>query len=146
MSHKDNVARGIKLYQDGKGIFARTPEQITEDARKGGNVQGAKNRDNGHWARVSQLSDRVAAAKKAGKIAVETGQVYEIQNHEASVRGGKTQGNNAKESGQWDVVRPYGLHIRHHVYNLRNADSKFCFFCDTKDGQVQADILAKRAS
>jgi hypothetical protein len=115
LSHKDNVARGIKLYQDGKGIFARTPDQIIEDARKGGNVQGPKNRDSGHWARVSQLSDRVAAAEKAGAIAVETGQIYEIRSYEASVRGGKTQGKIAVDTGHWEKVAPRGLHVRWHL-------------------------------
>jgi hypothetical protein len=140
-SRRNSSVNGTKLYKDGKGIFARTQEQVIEDASKGGTIVGRKNVESGHWAKVSQMADRVEAAKKAGKIAVETGQIFEIWSLEASQRGGKTQGNNAVESGQWDNVRPFGLHVRWHVKNLRTTDSKFCHFCDTVTGRKEAEIL-----
>jgi hypothetical protein len=109
-------------------------------ASRGGKIAGTKNRANGHWARISQMVDRVAAAEKAGQIAVESGQVYEIQNHEASVRGGKTQGKIAVQSGQWEMVRPLGLHNRWHVTGTTSKNGNWieakpspkCSFCIAK--------------
>jgi hypothetical protein len=90
-------------------------KHYTAGAVKGGQIQGGKNRDNGHWAKVSQMVDRVAAAKKAGKIAVETGQVYTISTPESCSQGGKTQGNREVENGHFAKIRPKGLHTRWHV-------------------------------
>lgn len=63
--------------------------------------------------------DRVAAARKAGAIAAETGQINRIKTKDSCFRGGKTQGKRAVESGQWEEIKGMGLHTRWHTKESR---------------------------
>lgn len=112
---------------------------VKESRKRNGLKQGRINVESGHWDKISKLSDRISAAKKAGAIAVATGQILRIQTKEGSlkgalnqktedkVRGGVTQGNRNVESGHLEKARKTALHIRWHV--KRNLISPTCCFC-----------------
>jgi hypothetical protein len=82
---------------------------------EGGRIGGRRNVESGHWATLRTPEIIMMGAKAAGAVAVKTGQIYRIRTKEACYRGGVTQGNKAKESGQWGEVKNLGLHTRWHV-------------------------------
>ena len=133
---------GQKLKEQNRGLFGLTEKQKKEVVIKGGKTTGAINLASGRWAVVSQLCNRVVAAKKAGAIARDTGQINRIQSKDASRRGGITQGNKAVESGQWDEIKGLGLHTRWHVSGTRcGRSTRFvgpkpnpqCVFCSEQN-------------
>lgn len=50
------------------GIFHRTSQQMTDDGRKGGKIQGIANRENGHWLEVSRKGRTVASQSKGRHV------------------------------------------------------------------------------
>jgi hypothetical protein len=101
----------MKLYEQyGKkedlGAYYLLTGQTDEAAKiassLGGTVQGRKNAETGHMARIQKLGDLVAAGKKGGATTVARGKGsfgnVKERLHSAS-KGGKTQGKKNAQSG-----------------------------------------------
>jgi general stress protein YciG len=102
---------GRKFYEEGLGIFARTPEQIHEDSVKAGNSTFEKR--GGIFAMSKE--EQTAAGKKGGTISGNN--TLETKGREHFSKMG-TKGS------------PIGHHIRYHVMRERVPNSKWCLFCD----------------
>ena len=134
---KSLVGRGVgyKLLKESKGLFGMPEEAKKKARREGGKIQGARNIETGHWQRISQMVDRVAAGKRAGALAKATGRIYTIKTYESSLkgalnqrkedkaRGGRTQGFKNIQSGHLEKIR----HIKNHVN--RSVIVETCRFC-----------------
>jgi hypothetical protein len=115
------VQGGQKAYEEGKGIHGRTPEEMTEDGKKGGNSGGWQKSqdkksgifgDRSEWMDVYEECGRTQLAKmieedpdhqrKAGKLGGQAAKEKKAGYHDPEVRrrGGVTAGKIAVESGQ----------------------------------------------
>lgn len=92
-----------------------TTEEKKEISSKGGKVQGPRNAESGHMARIQKLSDPSAAGKKGGATTIARGKGAfgdPSERLKSASKGGKTQGKRNSESGllkkisrqYWDAV------------------------------------------
>jgi group I intron endonuclease len=109
-----NPEKGYNLLK-GACINTRSPEQMTKDGRKGGQIQGPKNVQSGHWNRIRKMG-QVAGGKAIGSINLKT-------TREDRARGGTVQGKRNAESG----LLAKNLHFRWHV--SRHQINPNCMYC-----------------
>jgi|GEM_PF-1964243 len=96
-------ASGLKLFEDGRGIHALTPEQRREICRRGGQIGGQKIQEEGLGIFSMTPEELLEACRRAGRAAHEKGvgihSLTPEQRAEAGRMGGLVGGRRTYEEG-----------------------------------------------
>lgn len=125
--------RYVSLMMKGQSAEAQLAA-CSRGGRTQGRIQGRKNAESGHIARIATpescskggkttYARHPELARENGRRAAESGQLVSVATFESCSMGGKTQGRKNVESGQWDQVRVLGCSKGGKIGGRKNAES-----------------------